>query len=67
MTPTPIPCPNFGNALDTLLAARASGLAASYHPSGGDTALFMKPVTHTVFVAGDETTVERFVNEQTIQ
>lgn len=63
MTPTPIPCPDFGTALDTLLAARSRGLSASYHPDGGDTALFSKPVTHTVFVTGYETTVKEFVND----
>jgi len=57
MNLTPIPCPTFGTALDTLRSARSLGLQASYHPAGGDTALFQKPVTHTVWVTGDETTI----------
>jgi hypothetical protein len=65
---TPIPCTTFGNALDTLLEARSLGLQASYHPGGGDTALFQKPVTHTVWVTGDETTINTLENkhEQTV-
>jgi len=62
MTPTPIPCPNFSTALDTLLEARSLGLGASYHPAGGDTALFQQPVTHTVWVTGDETTISTLEN-----
>jgi len=62
MNLTPIPCPTFGTALDTLRSARSLGLQASYHPAGGDTALLQKPVTHTVWVTGDETQIKTLEN-----
>jgi hypothetical protein len=54
MKPTPIDCPSAGKAIEILLKARAAGLGATYHPTGGDTAAFDLPIRHTVWVVGEQ-------------
>lgn len=59
---TPIPVNSVSHALRVILTARRDGLAASYHPSGGETIKRHIPVTHTVWIAGTPAQIREFMN-----
>lgn len=63
----PLPVPTPGDALRLLALARCHYLRASYHPHGGTDRTHDTPVTHTVWVMGNEIAVLKFQEELCLQ
>lgn len=59
--PTPITVKNAGDAINAMVIARRMGLPSTYLPHGGwiDEHKYT-PITHTVYVVGMETEIEKF-------
>jgi len=62
--PTPIKVLNVAAAIKLLRKAKAQNIPASYHPAGGMTEKRYFPVTHTVWVMGDEQKIKELVEKQ---